>query len=393
VPRPHHVVLIPGFFGFANLGDFTYFGHVRDLLAEVGPALGVEGEVQVVRTEPTASLPRRAALLCEAVSALLDRAPGAVSLVGHSSGGLDARLMVTPGASLPTSADVDRCARAVRAVVTVSTPHHGTPLSKAFIGLVGTQALRLLSLATMHTLRTGRLPLAAVLKLARLLRFGKAPPSGVLEQLTQQLLADFSGERRRAVERFLADVRSDQGLVSQLAPASMELFNASSEDRPGLPYGCVVTQARPPGLKSLWTAGFDVYAQATHALFVGLYRFAAGSTADRLPRLDGEGADVLRRAFGRIPAAQANDGIVPTLSQVHGAVLHAAWADHHDVLGHFHGPLHVPPHFDWMASGSGFDRRHFEALWEDVAAFLARPEAVRGPPRRAHGPSPVVRSL
>jgi len=34
---PHHVVLVPGFFGFANLGDFAYFGHVRELLAEVGP--------------------------------------------------------------------------------------------------------------------------------------------------------------------------------------------------------------------------------------------------------------------------------------------------------------------------------------------------------------------
>ncbi len=389
MPRPHHVVLIPGFFGFANLGDFTYFGHVRDLLAEVGPALGVEGEVHVVRTEPTASLPRRAALLAEAVAALLERAPGAVSLVGHSSGGLDARLMVTPGAALPTAVDVERCARAVRAVVTVSTPHHGTPLSRAFLGLVGTQALRLLSLATMHTLRTGRLPLTAVLNLARLLRFGKAPPSGVLEQLTQQLLADFSGERRRSIERFLEDVRSDQGLVSQLAPASMEVFNASTDDRPGLAYGCVVTRARPPGLKSFAKAGLDVYAQATHALFIGLYRLAAGTPADRLPRIDAEGAEVLRRAYGRIPAAACNDGIVPTLSQVHGAVLHAAWADHHDVLGHFHGPLHVPPHFDWMASGSGFDRRAFEMLWEDVAAFLARPEAVR--PLRRGGPSPVVR--
>jgi hypothetical protein len=55
-------------------------------------------------------------------------------------------------------------------------------------------------------------------------------------------------------------------------------------------------------------------------------------------------------------------------------VLHATWADHHDVLGHFHDPTHVPPHFDWVASGSGFDRRRFAALWGDVAAFLAEPQ-------------------
>ena len=371
--RPHHVVLVPGFFGFANLGDFTYFGHVRDLLLEAGPALGLGGEVEVVRTEPTASLPRRAALLCETVAALLDRAPGRVSLVGHSSGGLDARLLCSPGVTLPTAADPERCARAVQALVTVSTPHHGTPLAQSFASLLGQQALRLLSLATIHALRSGRLPLSAVRQLARVLKIGKAPPSGMLEQLYQQLLADFSGERRRVIEAFLADVRTDQGLVAQVAPAGMEVFNASTEDRPGLRYGCVVTQARPPGLKSLWAAGLSPYAQATHALFVGLYRFSSSTPEGWLPRLDRPAVEALRRAYGRVPPARANDGIVPTLSQVRGQVVHATWADHHDVLGHFHGPTQVPPHFDWVASGSGFDRRRFTALWRDAAQFLAGP--------------------
>ena len=373
--KPHHVVLVPGFFGFANLGDFTYFGHVRDLLRELGPPLGLEGEVEVVLTEPTASLTRRAALLCEAVSRLLDRSPGRVSLIGHSSGGLDARLLCTPGVTLPTSADPERCARAVQALVTVCTPHHGTPLAEGFSGLLGQQLLRLLSLTTIHALRTGRLPLWAVLRLAHLLRFGKAPPSGVLDQLYKQLLADFSGERRRAVEAFLADVRSDQGLAGQLKPANLEILNASAEDRPRLPYACVVTQSRPPGVKSFLGAGLDPYAQATHALFVALYRFSSGMPKRWRPRLTADHIEGLRRAYGRIPPAAANDGIVPTLSQVRGRLLHATWADHHDVLGHFHGPLHVPPHFDWVCSGSGFDRARFESLWKDVAGFLADPRA------------------
>jgi hypothetical protein len=371
VARPHHVLLVPGFFGFANLGDFTYFGHVRDLLLELGPALGVDGEVEVVLTEPTASLPRRAALLCESVSRLLDRSPGRVSLVGHSSGGLDARLLCTPGVTLPTGADPERCARAVRALVTVSTPHHGTPLARSFSGLLGQQLLRLLSLSTMLALRTGRLPLSAVIRLARWLRLGKSPPSGVLDQLYRHLLADFTGEHRRAVEAYLADVRSDQGLVGQLTPAGMETFNASARDRPGLPYGCVVTQARPPGLKSLLGAGLSPYAQATHALFVALYRFSSATPKAWQPRLTGDHVEGLRRAYGRVPPPAANDGIVPTLSQVRGHLIHATWADHHDVLGHFHGPTHVPPHFDWVASGSGFDRARFEALWGDVTGFLA----------------------
>jgi triacylglycerol lipase len=275
--------------------------------------------------------------------------------------------------SLPTAADPERCARAVQALVTVSTPHHGTPLAQVFSSLLGQQLLRILSLTTIHALRTGRLPLSAVLRLAGLLRLGTSAPSGVLDQLYKQLLADFSGERRRAIEAFLSDVRSDQGLAGQLTPASMEVLNASAEDRPGLPSACVVTQARPPGLGSFLGAGFDPYAQSTHALFAVLYRFASSTPKGWLPRLTGPNVEALRRVYGRVPPPAANDGIVPTLSQVRGRIIHAAWADHHDVLGHFHGPTHVPPHFDWVVSGSGFDRGRFEALWEDVVGFLADP--------------------
>ncbi len=371
---PHHLVLVPGFFGFANLGDFAYFGHVKDYLLEAGPRLGVTGELRVVRSEPTASLPRRAALLCETVSKLLDDAPGEVSLIGHSSGGLDARLLLAPGVSLPTGADVERCAAAVRCAVTVSTPHQGTPLAHLFASLLGQQLLRLLSLATMHTLRTGRLPLSAVLRMARLLRRRDAKPTGVLDQLFAQLLQDFSGNRRRAVEAFFSEIGTDQELVAQIAPGAMSVFNASTADRPSVRYGCVVSRARPPGLRSLGRAGFSAYGQATHAVFVGLYRVAA-SASGHFPRVTANQAAALRQAYGRVPDATANDGIVPTLSQLHGEVLAAAWGDHHDLLGHFHGPTHVPPHFDWVASGSGFVREDFERVWGAVASFLARPRA------------------
>jgi hypothetical protein len=368
---PHHVVLVPGFFGFANLGDFAYFGHVRDFLAEHGPGLGLDGQIRVVRTEPTASLTRRAALLAQGVAGLLDEAPGEVSVVGHSSGGLDARLLVTPGVELPTPADVKRCAGSVRAVVTVATPHHGTPLAQFFGGMLGQQVLRLLSLATIYTLRTGRLPLSVALRLARVLRRRGNRPSGVVDQLFLQLLSDFSEDRRRAVDRFFSEVGSDQGLVAQISPSGMELFNASTQDRPGVRYGCVVTRARPPGFRSLWRAGLSGYGQATHALFVALYRIASGTRRGWLPRLNEAHARILRKAYGRIPPASANDGIVPTLSQLRGELIAAVWADHHDVIGHFHEPRHVPPHFDWVASGTGFDRSQFEAVWRQVADFLA----------------------
>ena len=56
----HHVYLVPGFFGFANLGDLTYFGHVREFLLAAFARRGLTLHVDVVATRPTASLPRRA---------------------------------------------------------------------------------------------------------------------------------------------------------------------------------------------------------------------------------------------------------------------------------------------------------------------------------------------
>jgi triacylglycerol lipase len=378
VSELHHVVLVPGFFGFANLGDFAYFGHVRDFLLDVGPALGLDGDIHVALTEPTSSLRRRAALLAETVSRLLEARGGHLSIIGHSSGGLDARLMVAPGVSLPTTVNVERCAARVRTVVTVATPHHGTPLAQHFTSLFGQKLLALLSLATVYTLRTGRLPIGFVLRLARLLRRPGSRPVGVLDQLFLQLLGDFSGKRRRAIEEFFRDVGSDQGLGAELAPAMMEAFNASTPDRAGLRHGSVVTRARPPGVRTLVRAGFGPYAQATHALFAVLYRFAAGRPNDPPRHLAPEDALALRRAYGRTPDHRANDGIVPTRSQLWGDVIAAVWADHHDVIGHFHRPTHVPRHFDWVASGTGFDRPQFEALWRKVATYLGQ------------GPAPVA---
>jgi triacylglycerol lipase len=371
VAGPHHIILVPGFFGFANLGDFAYFGHVRDFLADGGPALGLDGDIHVALTEPTSSLLRRAALLAETASALLEARGGHFSIIGHSSVGLDARLLVSPGIALPTTVDVERCAARVRAVVTVATPHHGTPLAQHFTSLFGQKLLALLSLATVYTLRTGRLPISFVLRLARLLRRPGARPVGVVDQLFLQLLGDFSGKRRRAIEEFFRTVGSDHGLGAQLSPAMMEAFNAATPDRAGLRYGSVVTRARAPGLRTLVRAGLGPYAQATHALFAVLYRFAAGRPSDPPSRLALADVEALQRAYGKLPDHRANDGIVPTLSQLWGDVIAAVWADHHDVIGHFHRPTHVPRHFDWVASGTGFDRPQFEALWRKVAAYVA----------------------
>ncbi|HEX6277271.1 MAG TPA: hypothetical protein VFZ53_29720, partial [Polyangiaceae bacterium] len=60
--RPHHqVLLIPGFFGFGNLGELSYFNGVREQLAESFARAGVDVTVTEVKTLPTASIRVRAA--------------------------------------------------------------------------------------------------------------------------------------------------------------------------------------------------------------------------------------------------------------------------------------------------------------------------------------------
>lgn len=90
------VFLVPGFFGFTNLGDFAYFSHFREVLAERLAEAGVEAVVHPLDTLPTSSMLMRARRLFEHVKAHYQ--PGdEIHLVGHSTGGLDARLLASEG--------------------------------------------------------------------------------------------------------------------------------------------------------------------------------------------------------------------------------------------------------------------------------------------------------
>ena len=366
----HHVYLVPGFFGFANLGEVTYFHHARDVLVEALGAHGLDAKVWPVHTSPTASLPRRAAILLETIAATAaDGEP--VHLVGHSSGGLDARLLASPGTALPANHDVETIAARVRSVVTVSTPHHGTPAAAFFTSVLGQKSLEMLSLGTMYALRFGRLPTAVLLKIGALaarLDEHVGFDNNVLDQLFGQLLADFTPERREAILRFLHEVRGDQALLPQITPDAMEVFNASTRDREGVRYGSVITWAREPGVGTTIAAGLDPYAQATHAVYSVMHRL---SSRMRAVDLAPQQAGALVSAYGELPPAAASDGMVPTLSQPWGAVIHATRADHLDVIGHYADPDARPPHFDWLSTGTGFNRSRFLSLWGDVARFVA----------------------
>lgn len=367
----HHIYLVPGFFGFANLGGITYFHHVREFLEDAFEAAGHAVEVVPVATLPTSSIRNRTMRLLETVQATAGDDQGPIHLIGHSTGGLDTRLFATPNVSLASDIEVEPLAQRVQSVVTVATPHYGTPVASVFNSVFGQNLLWAMSLGTIYTLRFGRLPLKALVELAGILtRVDKllGTQETLLEQFYQELFRDFDPERRGAINEFLNCIRTDRRVIGQLTPGSIDLFNASTGDRDTARYGCVITRAAGPSMGAMVSARFDMYAHASHALFRILQFLSArrGQYFD----LSREQELKLVRAYGDIPGPHSSDGVVPTLSQFWGEVIHIARADHLDVCGHFRDPGHQPPHVDWFISGSGFRRPQFDALWGDVARFL-----------------------
>ncbi len=213
-PPAHDVFLVPGFFGFTYLGDVKYWTHVRSVLGPELEERGAAARIHYVDTPPTASLNTRTAHLAQRIGELAG--PGAdIHLIGHSSGGLDARL-------LATSAEL--ADPRLRTVVTVATPHHGTPLAGLFASVGGQHVLRLLSLTTIAVLRTGRLPLALAAHLSKALL---APADSVIDQVAGQILGEFSRDRRDALAEFFDEVRKDTALLAQITPEAMEVLHAS----------------------------------------------------------------------------------------------------------------------------------------------------------------------
>ncbi|MGZ3441192.1 MAG: esterase/lipase family protein, partial [Polyangia bacterium] len=247
-------------------------------------------------------------------------------------------------------------------------------LATALSSVLGAQILKLISLVTIYTLRTGKVPIGAVFYLVRLLSLPRLPIAAgtLLNNIYRDLLSDFSGDRREALDQFMVTVGDDQELLSQVTPAAMELFNATTFDRPGVRYGSVVTCTRPPGLRTSWTVGMSPFRQATHLLFAAFHRITARMGSSTPIGLTHAQQVALTRAYERLPTARDNDGMVPTLSQVWGEIVHATWGDHLDAIGHFYLPTHVPPHYDWLNSGQNFTLEEFERIWYDVARFLFR---------------------
>ncbi|MEY4551549.1 MAG: hypothetical protein RL685_7744 [Pseudomonadota bacterium] len=375
----HHVVLVPGFFGFGSLGALTYFVGVREALTEAFERQSMNVQIVEVPTLPTASIRHRAARVRETLAAVADAEPGPIHIVGHSTGGLDARLAIAPTASLPTPRKFRQHER-LRTLVTLCTPHFGTPLASFFGSAAGSPLLRAVSWLLVSGLKHGRFPVRFGLRLGRWFTraddaLGLEPT--VIDDFFREVIADFSAERRAELIAFIGGISADQSLIFQLTPAGCDLLNAGTADPDSLRYGSIVCRARKPRTTDLLTLTRDPYTRSMHVLYALLHRVAGFARSAGLPEPVPAQREVLERAFGKYPRPSWSDGIVPTLSQVWGEVIHASDADHLDVVGHYGSSRERQRSSDWLPSRTGFDDRAFDALWTAVAIFIAE-EARQG---------------
>lgn len=361
---------MPGFFGFGRFGDIAYFTGVREALTKSFARLGVDAEVLEVATLPTASIRERAARVVEALAEVAER-DGPIHIIGHSTGGLDARLALAPTASLPTQRVFTAHDR-VRTLVTISCPHFGSPAATFFSGWLGRMLLRIGTRWLIWLLAHGlllRLTLLLGYALVRL-RDPFSKRRGPFQEFKEKLFDDFSDERRRALIEFCEQVGRDQSLLFQLTPAGCDLLNACTAD-PIVRYGSVVTRSPKVTWRTLFRSMLDLYTQLMHPLYGFLRCLCARSESHAIPSPVPAQQAKLLEAYGELPSPEDNDGLVPTHSQIWGEVIHATVADHLDVVGKFgwHGDSAWSG--DWIPSYSGFNVARFEALWDDVAHFIA----------------------
>jgi hypothetical protein len=236
---------------------------------------------------------------------------------------------------------------------------------------LGKPFLRLVARYWTWLLRRGRVPIALLLRLGYFfvrLRNPWRKQRSTFDELYEKLFRDLGDERRLELIQFLDGISSDQSIVFQLTPAGCDLLNACTAD-PSVYYGSVVARARRPTFRTFVRSLRDLYTQIVHPVFASLHFIAAHGELTTAP-LTPDQEERLARAFDGVPRASDSDGVVPTLSQVWGDVIHATTADHLDVVGQFGRNDAARWGGDWIPSYSGFTSDDFVALWSDVATWV-----------------------
>lgn len=263
---PYPIVLAHGFFGFeqfAGLDFATYFYQVREHLAD-------HGELQVFTpaVDPFNSSAHRGAQLAERVQQILAQTGHAkVNLIGHSQGGLDARVVAHDHPDL------------VASVVTLQTPHFGTPVSDIAMEILDDPNLQ-----------------------------------DVLDWIVQAIGAPLYDE--------VGQLTSISAAIAQFSAPEVQAFNTKYVDQPGIWYASIVGRSdhhqggtacitnAPP-----FIAAFEGVTDPIDPLFAVTEALIDGGWNDPYP----------------------NDGLVRVVDGKWGEFLGCLPADHMDMVGHLFG--------------------------------------------------------
>lgn len=438
-PR-HHIVLVPGFAGFDALGQIEYyagtteaFGRWRNSSDEAARARADRATLHYFDNEPSASVAARATRLRSYLAKRLVRneiqAGDSISLVGHSTGGLDIRRMVSDLTHAPDQAlIVDAVAplnrellKMIGQVVFLSTPHYGTNLAD-FVDRVGLSALSRTGLRAVKLgmAVTRALPAKLSQPLLDLIGLGAHWKPAYLDLDALLALLD---TYREADEDAFPKVSSDAADARQ-AHAQFELWvdhmiadfqvvndlKTAKDEK--------TTRADP---RDAWPAHIATRSYATiggnpgdgasadtDLLYKLLYRIGR-SGPFRAHSAAASAASVSERWFERPSRSmplddKSNDGVVNTLSMFFdgGGETFLVAADHGDVIGHYqrvHAEMSAgsarrnedrPGHrryasYDFFKSNSGFKEYHFNKLWAEIFDFCAPAKAPRkGVPSSEH---------
>jgi hypothetical protein len=347
---------------------------VRFALEQRFADAGVLVTCEDVSALSTSSLRLRSRVLARTVAKTAGDDGGPIHLIGHSTGGLDLRLVLSRAADLGLDPETMAWTPRVKTAVSFNAPHYGTPLASYFTTAAGTRLLYALSLLTFVSLSIGEPSLAIFSRLVAGVGSVDKLFGGdirLFSRVTDGILRFVDEDGRSEITDFLGLVRSDQGGVIQIMPEAMDLFNAAVGSPEAVRCGSVATAAPAPRALRFAQRVRSPYGALTAAMYTTLYQFTSQrpSGYDYAKPTNTE-LGILQSGIAEAITDELNDGVVPTLSMIWGKLLWAGEGDHLDVLGHFQDDVKPRLHVDWMTSGARFTRARFAALMDSVASFL-----------------------
>jgi triacylglycerol lipase len=419
-----HIVLVPGFAGFDALGQLEYYGGITPLFQ---PWLAGNGVLHYFDNFPTAAVFTRATRLRRYLAKCIARgeisASDDVTLVGHSTGGLDIRWLlwdlhhrkqpiVVDGGAEVNPKTIRKC---VRRVVFLSVPHWGTNIAD---WVHGQWVLRKTVVEELRAAVTGSQMLlldqiessiaggAAYLTGAELLRavqdalteanehYGNPSPARKAEA------HEAASELGLYLRHTASDFRAIDDLTSRpqragkvVSPAHLGGGDRRKElalcrgikfrsyvtlgrrpfrfdpGRPAPPWELANPCTYPEMIKdTALSAGTDI-------VYRTCYRACAGGPFER-PLHSGKVNRRLRGAPRHAIEVWDNDGIVNTMSMLWPKGENVLVAgDHMDIVGQYkpmdaeRGGGRKYRAYDLLKSESGFGDQIFEEVWNEIFAF------------------------